>query len=89
MPLQNTWPESQRPKALGSMAMTSPDQATLKDIMVAPVVSVDASTLKEDIAELFAKYHYRMIPIVDAKDHVLGVVHYNDVMKGLVTRPRT
>ena len=68
--------------------VTSPDQAVLKDIMVAPVVSVEDNTLKEDIAELFAKYHYRMLPVVDARDHLLGVIHYGDIMKGLVTRAR-
>jgi len=26
---------------------------------------------------------------VDAHDHLLGVVHYNDIMKGLVTRAKT
>jgi Mg/Co/Ni transporter MgtE len=41
------------------------------------------------MAELFAKYHYRMLPVVDARDHLLGVIHYNDIIKGLVTRART
>jgi magnesium transporter len=68
--------------------VTSGDQAALRDIMAAPVVSVDAGTLKEDIAEFFAKYHFRMLPVVDARDHLLGVIHYNDIMKGLVTRAR-
>jgi Mg/Co/Ni transporter MgtE len=27
-----------------------------------------------------------MLPVVDAKDHLLGVIHYNDIMKDLVTR---
>jgi CBS domain-containing protein len=64
------------------------DDATLKSIMVAPVVSIDESGVKDDIAQLFAKYHFRMLPVVDARDHLLGVVHYNDIMKGLVTRAR-
>jgi Mg/Co/Ni transporter MgtE len=36
--------------------------------------------------ELFLKYHYRMIPVVDAQDRLLGVIHFNDIMKGLLTR---
>jgi magnesium transporter len=70
-------------------ALLAPSDKPLAEIMVAPVVSAEGNDTRDDLAELFAKYHYRMIPIVDAKDHVLGVVHYNDVMKGLVTRPRT
>lgn len=65
------------------------DQAALGDIMISPVVSADHDILKDDLAELFAKYHFRMLPVVDVKDHLLGVVRYNDVMKGLVTRAKT
>ncbi len=62
------------------------DDKVLRDIMVSPVVSVDENIVKDDIAQMFAKYHFRMLPVVDAKDHLLGVIHYNDIMKGLVTR---
>ena len=27
-----------------------------------------------------------MIPVVDRADHLLGVIHYKDIMKGLVAR---
>jgi len=27
-----------------------------------------------------------MIPVVDARDRILGVIHYNDIMKGIETR---
>ncbi|MGD0078662.1 MAG: CBS domain-containing protein [Sedimentisphaerales bacterium] len=66
--------------------VTADDKATLKDLMSSPVVTVDETTIKDDIAQLFAKYHYRMLPVVDSTDHILGVIHYNDIMKGLVTR---
>jgi magnesium transporter len=62
------------------------DKAMLKDLMSSPVVTVDETTIKDDIAQLFAKYHYRMLPVVDSTDHILGVIYYNDIMKGLVTR---
>jgi CBS domain-containing protein/sporulation protein YlmC with PRC-barrel domain len=65
------------------------DNATLGDLMASPVVSAEENDVRDGLAELFAKYHYRMIPVVDAHDHLLGVVHYNDIMKGLVTRAKT
>lgn len=68
--------------------VTAADPTALKDIMIAPVVSVDENATKDDLAQLFAKYHFRILPVVDAKDHMLGVVYYNDIMKGLVTRAR-
>ena len=50
------------------------------------MVAAEAEDLREDLEELFAKYHYRMVPVVDAGDHLLGVIHYKDIMKGLVAR---
>ena len=66
----------------------SGEQATLGEILVSPVVSVEDDYLKDDIAQLFAKYHFRMLPVVNPQDHLLGVIHYHDIMKGLVTRAR-
>ncbi len=62
------------------------DDALLRDLMVAPVVAAEADDVREDLEELFAKYHYRMVPVVNAGDHLLGVIHYKDIMKGLVAR---
>lgn len=56
------------------------DSVRLEDIMTSPVVSAEADDIREDISEIFARYHYRMIPVVDAHDHMLGVIHYNDIM---------
>jgi magnesium transporter len=64
------------------------DDQTMGDLMVSPAVSTDDDDVREDIAELFAKYHYRMLPVVDKQDHLLGVVHFNDIMKGYVTRAK-
>jgi CBS domain-containing protein len=66
----------------------APDTATLEELMAAPVVAAEAEDLKDDLAELFAKYHYRMIPVVNEKDCLLGVIHYKDIMKGFVPRSR-
>ncbi len=64
----------------------SDDALPLGEVMVAPVVAAEAEDVREDLEELFAKYHYRMIPVVDRGDHLLGVIHYKDIMKGLVAR---
>ncbi len=58
------------------------DEATLGDIMVSPVVAANETDLREDLTKLFDKYEFRMIPVVDAQDHIYGVISYKDVMKG-------
>jgi magnesium transporter len=64
------------------------EATTIGELMTSPVVSAQEDDLREDLEELFAKYHYRVIPVVDEHDCMLGVVHYKDVMKGLVTRAK-
>jgi magnesium transporter len=64
------------------------DETALGDLMTGPVVEADETDLKDDLAELFAKYHFRMLPVVDPKDHLLGVIRYKDIMKGLVMRAK-
>jgi magnesium transporter len=66
----------------------APDEMTLGDLMADSVVTAESDDLKDDLAELFAKYHYRMIPVVNEKDCLLGVIHYNDIMKGFTPRTR-
>lgn len=66
----------------------APDEAILDDIMTAPVVSVEQDDVRDDLHRLFAKYHFRMLPVVDASDRILGVIRYQDIMKGLEGRVR-
>jgi magnesium transporter len=65
------------------------DEAVMGEIMVSPVITAEDEDLRDDLQELFAKYHYRLMPVVDRQDHLLGVIRYNDIMKGVVTRARS
>jgi Mg/Co/Ni transporter MgtE len=60
----------------------------IADVMIAPVITAEEEDLREDVEALFAKYHFRMLPVADRKDRLLGVIHYNDVMRGLVTKAK-
>jgi CBS domain-containing protein/sporulation protein YlmC with PRC-barrel domain len=70
---------------LRELILTS-DDLKLGDIMVEPVVTAEEDDIQDDLSEMFAKYHYRMIPVVDGQDNILGVIRYNDIMKGVETR---
>jgi magnesium transporter len=58
------------------------DRQELSDIMTFPVVSAEAEDVHEDLVEIFAKYRFRMIPVVDAEDRMLGVIRNADLMQG-------
>jgi magnesium transporter len=62
------------------------DDMTMGEIMSSPVVMAEVDDVQDDLAEMFAKYHYRMIPVVDDHDRLQGVIRYNDIMKGIETR---
>ncbi len=64
------------------------DDSTLEAIMASPVISAEDDDVEDDLAELFAKYHYEMLPVVDQRDRLLGVIHYGDIMKGSETRAK-
>jgi magnesium transporter len=64
------------------------DEATLQDLMASPVVTAEEEDLREDVADLFAKYNYRTIPVVDSQDHMRGVVRYRDIMSNPDTRAK-
>jgi magnesium transporter len=65
------------------------EEAPLGELMTSPVVAAQEDDVREDLAELFAKYHFRMLPVVDEHDCLLGVIRYKDIMSGLLTRART
>ncbi|MGA3006995.1 MAG: CBS domain-containing protein [Opitutaceae bacterium] len=60
--------------------VTAQPETRLGELLIAPVVTADRDALREDLAESFAKYRFRMLPVVDAHDHLLGVVRYKDLM---------
>jgi Mg/Co/Ni transporter MgtE len=60
----------------------------IEDIMTSPVVTAEEDDVQDDLTEMFAKYHFRMIPVVDQQDRILGVIRYNDIMKGIITRAK-
>jgi Mg/Co/Ni transporter MgtE len=62
--------------------VTAPTEARLGELMIAPVVTADRDALREDLVKLFAKYQFRILPVVDAQEHLLGVVRYKDLMRG-------
>jgi magnesium transporter len=65
------------------------DAVLLGEIMTSPVVSAPSDSTREDLVDLFTRYQFHLIPIVDEHDRLLGVVHYRDIMKGLVARARS
>ncbi|HBF33201.1 TPA: hypothetical protein DDW35_01430 [Candidatus Sumerlaeota bacterium] len=64
---------------LRELVLEAPEKK-LEDIMTSPAVTVEEDMIREELGELFEKYRFRSLPVVDANDKLLGVVHYNDIV---------
>ncbi|WP_321506239.1 magnesium transporter MgtE N-terminal domain-containing protein [uncultured Methanoregula sp.] len=56
------------------------DQALLKDIMIENVISLSTESTLKEASQVFARYDFRALPVIDDKNHLAGVIPYRDVM---------
>jgi CBS domain-containing protein len=56
------------------------DEETLGDLMTTHIIHLDANSTLREASQMFARYGFRALPIMDEQNHVLGVVTYRDVM---------
>jgi Mg/Co/Ni transporter MgtE len=56
------------------------EEVVLKDIMTTKVISLNTDSTLKQASEMFARYGFRALPLVDAQGKMLGVVPYRDVM---------
>ena len=68
--------------------VVAPENASLGELMISPVVTADHDCLREDLVALFAKYQFHMLPVVDAQDRLLGIVRNRDILKGTKFEPK-
>jgi magnesium transporter len=56
-------------------------EATLADLMEPRVVTVGVEEEKEEIADLFAKYAFKAIPVVDEEKRIKGVINFRSLLE--------
>lgn len=63
--------------------LTSDPQAPLESIMVKRVVTAALDDKKIDIADLFAKYGLRALPVVDKEGRIHGVIRFKSLLEAV------
>lgn len=63
--------------------LTSDPQAPLESIMVKRVVTASLEDKKSDIADLFAKYGLRALPVVDTEGRIHGVIRFKSLLEAV------
>jgi magnesium transporter len=56
------------------------EQARLRKIMVENVTSLKPDSTLKEASDLFKRYDFRALPVVDDENHLIGVIPYRDVM---------
>ena len=66
--------------SLRDLLMANPE-ALLADLMESRIVSVGVEEEKEEIADIFAKYAFKAIPVVDEQRHLKGVITFRNLLE--------
>ena len=59
--------------------LTTPFHLNISDIMSRDLVKVHVDDYQEHIADIFMKYQFNALPVVDLYDHLKGIVTWDDV----------
>lgn len=72
-------------RLLGVLAMRdlilADPQTPIESVMMKEVLSVPAHLDREEVVKLAAKRRYLSIPVVDAEDRLLGIIHSEDLVE--------
>ncbi|MCF6313681.1 MAG: magnesium transporter [Verrucomicrobiales bacterium] len=58
----------------------NPPECLIKDVMITEPITVTADTDQEEAAQMMQKYDFVALPVVNKKDHLLGVITHDDAM---------
>lgn len=59
--------------------LTSPIDQTVQDIMITDIVRLHVDDYREYIADIFMKYQYNAMPVVDLYNRLKGMITWDDV----------
>lgn len=64
--------------------ITSPPETAVRDIATSRIISVHPKDTLEKVADLFYKYNFLALPVVDAEGRLLGIIGYKHSFDQLV-----
>ena len=64
--------------------MTTADDVLIRDLMQTEIISVSTHTDKEEVAQLFTKYNFLALPVLDQDERLVGLVTFDDAMDVMV-----
>ena len=62
------------------LLLAEDDEDRIKDIMLTNLISVTTRTDQEEVAQMFSKYNFLALPVVDGENRMVGIVTFDDAM---------
>ena len=62
------------------LLLAEDDSAPISEIMEENVISVHTTDDQEEVAQMFSKYNFLALPVVDAENRMVGIVTFDDAM---------
>ena len=66
------------------MLLAEDDEMPVSDIMITNLISVTTKTDQEEVAQMFSKYNFLALPVVDGENRMVGIVTFDDAMDVMV-----
>ncbi len=62
------------------LLLADDDETPIKDIMMTNLISVSTHTDQEEVAQMFSKYNFLAMPVVDNENRMVGIVTVDDAI---------
>ncbi len=62
------------------LLLADDDERKIEDIMETNLISVTTQTDQEEVAQMFSKYNFLALPVVDGENRMVGIVTFDDAM---------
>ncbi len=62
------------------LLLAEDDEMNIQEIMLTNLISVTTQTDQEEVANMFSKYNFLALPVVDGENRMVGIVTFDDAM---------
>jgi magnesium transporter len=62
------------------LLLAADDETTIESIMITNVIHAHTQDDQEDVAQMFSKYNFLALPVLDSEDRMVGIITFDDAM---------
>ena len=62
------------------LLLAADDEMCIEDLMITNVIYVNTKTDQEEVAQMFSKYNFLAMPVVDGEGRMVGIITFDDAL---------